>query len=296
MTTTTTTAFHQYVTCQCCDRTATVEHARENWHRLSLRDRGNAVAYVCDCHGHNTDDECIENYTTENDKFKGKPSKKDETYSFEWENHDVTLAAKCELSHADMMPSRDCTTDIEYKSPIYLSANSLVATVKKTLSYLVETGKVTLTVDDGTHFNVGTKSRAMAQVTDYFWHNTDAYIKVFAPITKAMQDDPEGTIALFGRYFNRWALEIDVNTYHAGMHENWVNVQHDTHLEFRICKFVSGEQYHLAMQTCMKIKRSVMNQVYENMVDGYVPENKLNNCGRQLVRYFKESAKLAKQL
>lgn len=228
--------------------------------KVQLKNRGNRAAYLCEYHASHMGDE---SYFAENSKRRGNAGH-GFTFSFELEMHRPTATMRAELESVDFIPTYDCTTDTEFKSPIYQSLNPIPKKLD-TIEKLLRAGHGAIINADGTHFHVGHK--------DYINAETIAYLKrfyhsLFIPLCEAMQENPTATKKLFGRDFTYYASTIDRHT-HADAHCNFINLQHSYTIEYRLCKFKNASQY----MNCIKFCKDATNAIIENFIKHFNDED-----------------------
>ena len=221
--------------------------------RIQLKNRGNRNAYLCDTHATSYGDE---SYYSENSTRRGDAGH-GFTFSLELEMHRPTTTMRAELESVDFMPTHDGTTDTEFKSPIYQSLNPLPKKFD-TIEKLLRAGHGAITSADGTHFHVGHKDHINAMTISYlqrFYHS------LFIPLCEAMKSNSDATVKLFGRDFTYYASPIDGFTSPTA-HENFINLQHDYTIEYRLCKFKTASQY----MNCVKFCKDATNTIIENFI------------------------------
>ena len=236
--------------CLYCNNEGTV--------KISLAARGGRAAYLCDYHASTMGDE---GYSRENDKRRGNANH-GFTFSLELEMHNPTPAMRAELESVGFIPTADCTTDTEFKSPIYESLKPLPKKLA-TLEAMLEGGHGNITEADGTHFHVGHKDSINPQTMDYlkrFYHS------LFVPLCEAMKADPEATEKLFGRNFVYYASPINTST-NPMNHANFINLQHSYTIEFRLCKFQNAEQYVKVAKFCKDCTNAIIANFIEHFND-----------------------------
>lgn len=234
--------------CVCCGRLAT--------NRLTLRNRGGRAAYLCDFH---LEEE--HSYSDENDKRRGKEKVNRFTYSWENETSHSTEKARIELMSMGFIPTSDSTVDVEYKSPIY---NGLNAPIKQCVSIedMLHSGDIRIGSNCGSHFHVGHAEHINPETMRYIrrFYNT-----LFVPLSQAIAADPEKARKFWGRTFTYYASPITENTYSGNVpgyempHENFINLQHEYTIEFRLAKFVTAQQYQNVMRFCKDVVSCIIN-------------------------------------
>ena len=234
--------------------------------------------YVCNhCQGYEA------SYHAENGDMAHKPAKHGLTLSVEFEtsirNDDSNL-----LYQYGFLPSSDGSIGgTEWKSPIYTNISGL-AQMFKTIE-----GKVTVGSDCGTHTNVGTFNGDQMQYIVRFYHS------LFMPLCEYMASHTSDTVKLFGRDFTYYASTINSNSTPT-RHENFINVQHNTHLEFRLAKFRNAEQYMRLIKMCMEMTKAVKVNFIDHFNDNregsmtMYRKHKASVTAKKLVSIFKKYA------
>ena len=269
--------------CQHKDCTAvTTNPVDERWISVPLKNRGNRFGYLCPLHSNGYGDS---DYSDENDTLRGKMKKNGYTYSFEFEVRRPSVVFRAELLNAEFLPTRDITTECEFKSPIYLGLNAIPKKLQ-TIESLLNNGHGAVTDGDGTHFHVGH--------VDYINHETMRYISrfyhsLFVPLSDAMRENPELTEKLFGRNFVHYAQAVNENT-RPYAHENFINIQHDNTIEFRLCKFRNSAQYMNAVHFCKAATDAIINNFIKHFDDPNATtatrKHKADIAAQKLVRLF----------
>ena len=193
-------------------------------------------------------------YTQENDIFTHKPAKHGLTWSIELETSERNIQSNW-LYQYDFMPSYDCSINgSEWKSPIWKNLSGL-----KQMFRTIEK-KCIINNDCGTHLNIGTYDFNKIDMLKRFYHS------LFIPLCNHMTANQEKTIALFGRDFTDYACIINRHT-DPNSHSIFINLQHDTHIEFRLCKFVNAEQFMLCIKCCTDMVKAINNNFINHFND-----------------------------
>lgn len=280
--------------CQYCSRTTIAKHAQENgWARVTLANRGGRAAYLCPDHATRYGDHGY--HQVAQTKKRGTMKAHGFTFGFEMETARPTAQARAEFVNAGFMPTRDATTDCEFVSPIYKSMNPLAKKLQ-TFEKLMNAGEFAITENEGTHFHVG-----------HIWitHETNAWMRrfyhsLFVPLSEAMQANPAATAALFGRDFTFYACAINSST-EPGAHNNFINLQHDKTIEFRLCKFQSAAQYMNLAHFCRDCTNAIINNFILHFNDD-VPnqteyrKHKAAIAAGKMVKLFNKYAAIAASL
>ena len=226
----------------------------EGVHGFEVRQRGGiSKAYVCEHHK-----ELNEAYSADNLHFIGEPKANGDTFSYELELSDCSFSGRVELAVNHFLPTNDNTVFVEMKSPIYNGLNGL-SKYLKSVEDLMKSGNIsnaeTWQYWCGTHLHTGNRGfkrngldipAINADTMDYVRRY---YHSLFVPLCQVMEQYPEVVKKLFGRDFGTWARKIDGST-DSMEHRNFINVQHDTTLEWRLSFFVNAEQYQKLAHFC----------------------------------------------
>lgn len=196
----------------------------------------------------------IRGYTQENPVFLPSATQGTFTMSKEFE---IPTSARAyttiENINATMraykwLPTSDGTVWVECKSAIYQNMNAYVRVLKS----LEEKLGFTRWAEDntfGTHTNVWTPGYDV-EIVRLFYHS------LFMPLSETLRAYGDMCREVFGRYIGGWAEPIYNNTWILN-HTNFINVQHDGWLEFRINKCVSVAQDIRATKLCIEITQAV---------------------------------------
>ena len=252
--------------CNCvgCTREGTVA--------TMMPDRGGRMAWLCDRHAYG-----LESYSTENPNRYGDAKKHGGTFSIELETSYSDLQARAELVNFGFLPTSDCTVDVEYKSSIY---EGLCAVSKQviTIDRLMSEGRLEMGEECGTHFHYGNRYFINPQTMTWI----EKYYKdLFEGMNNLLLErTPEEVANFFGRDLtDRTHLPgqsgghdgyaQSINFGYPMMHENWVNIQHDWTIEFRICKYRSGAQYAEVAKTIKAIGEKLVTEFLAHYNDRY---------------------------
>ena len=271
---------------------ATFTPVEDDWVEVPAAERGGRGRWQCPYHA-----QVVYGYSDENSTRSGK-NLDGFTYSVEFEVDDPSAVLRSTLMHYKWMPTHDCTVDCEFKSPIYnnLKWHKLLDTVEDILTN--DGGCVSRRC--GTHFHVGNRYHINE---DTMGRIRFGYAELFLPLSDHLAANPAKCRALFGRELNDWAEPIHEYTW-CREHTNFINVQHDATLEFRMCKFRTAAQYKLAMEFCKDTVKAIINQYLSNWYNkgtfGDVAEayrlHKAECVGRHLVKLFERYAAKAMNL
>lgn len=256
-------------------------------HRLEKNNRGQRGAYICDrC---NTE---IHSYYAENNELRGADTVHPFTYGMENETTYSNAKCRSELYEYNMLPTSDCTVDVEYKSSIENSLKSF-SHLWKVMDRLIADGDMEIGSTAGSHFHVGHRdlnSETIGYVRRF-------YHSLFIPLSEAMKANDEATRELFGRGIDEynsegqcWARSIDERTNPLN-HTNFINLQHDKTFEFRMAKFQNSKQYMRMAKFATKVTEIVMNNFVAHFNDNTFDTSRYNN----ITEYRKHKAQVAAQ-
>lgn len=227
-------------------------------HKIQVYRRGaEGHAYLCDMHYRRD-----ESYYFENSTRQGTMKKHKGTISVEFEVSRATEKARIEFTASGYVPTHDGTVAHEFKSPIMYGLNG-ISKHCVTFDRLIADGNLEVNHTCGTHFNVGNVEAINAESIDYiarFVHS------LFVPLSDYLNVHPAECAAVFGRPLNGWARPITANS-NAREHTNFINLQHDTHIEYRVCKFVNGKQYMNAAKLCVAFTDCIIANFVEHFND-----------------------------
>lgn len=230
-------------------------------HKIGVYRRGGRPAYICDEHFRRDG-----SYFYENVLIVGTDKKHGNTVSVEFETMETTIKGRVEFIQNDYVPTHDSTVVHEYKSPIMNGLNALSKHCE-TYERLVASGDIRLTNACGTHFNNGNvhMPEEALSPTGYIGRFVNS---LFVPLSDYLVAHPNDCKKVFGRELNYWAKAI-TETSRPDEHTNFINLEHSTHIEYRICKFVNAKQYMTAAKLCVKFTECIMANFVEHFNDGY---------------------------
>lgn len=223
-------------------------------HRYISAASGGKERCLCDFHFAE-----MQSYSTENSTKRGTANKMNDirrrqTFSVELETMRPTATARGQLAEKDFVATSDCTVDVEFKSPIWETGKSAIATMTKTVDLLKRNGDITIDSHCGTHFHVGLKddNGGIKGMTAYMDYIRRFYHSLIVPFSDFIMAQPDKGAQVFGRPLGgEWAQPVNMQT-PSMEHRNFINVQHEYSLEFRQMFFVNGAQYARAMRLCRR--------------------------------------------
>lgn len=228
-------------------------------HKIDVFRRGGRAAYLCDEHFRRD-----ASYYHENMMMTGTANKDGVQNSVEFETMRVSEKGRIEFIQNGYVPTHDSTVVHEFKSPIMQGLNGLSKHCE-TYQRLIENGDVNLDDSCGTHFNVslvGMDSRALTP-RGYIGRFVNS---LFVPLAEYLTAHPEECRAVYGRTLNYWAQPITA-TSRPDAHTNFINLEHSTHIEYRVCKFVNAKQYMTAAKLCVAMTKCINKNFVEHFND-----------------------------
>ena len=263
-------------TCHNCN-TTTADPCADGWKKTSLASRGGRSAYLCpDCA------RLLFDYYEKNDVMRGVSCGGGFTYGVEFECHNPTVDFRVEMADAGFIPSHDCTTDVEFKSPIFRSLKWQKRL--DTWETLRNAGAFNLTDDDGTHIHVGHETYITPETMDV----VREYVRpLFGPLSDAIsRTDPA---IVWGRDYNGYC-DLGVSRYDR---YHFVNVTNNYTIEFRLCKFASAAQYKALLKMC----KGITERVVKWLASGNIDDDSAMRTGTTIAKYYRrEYAKIAQSL
>lgn len=205
------------------------------------------------------------------------------TFGCELETSFSRSFAYSELVCKGWIPTSDSTVNIEYKSLVYHGLNAFVRDIRA-VAQDVQDGNIEISPSCcGTHTHVGHAEKIAACMEGYRAYS----YRLTSPLALELQANPEACQKLFGRNLGGWARypERDSMT-----HTNYINMQHEKTLEFRLPLMRNATQYLLAVQFC----KEAASAMYENFGKYWqsAPDNKTllkhkaDIAGNKLIKLF----------
>lgn len=213
-------------------------------------------------------------YSTENNIFINNQTKTNKcTISIELEvpnealNYQNIKNFGWLINEAKFLKTDDCTVWAEFKSPIY---NNLLG-LSKILGNFEKLNHLEMWNDAdnyGTHLNIGNEDLSLDYIKRF-------YQSLFVPFCEYLQEKEEDARLIHGRYFQDieyqrgtihctpYANIINFDSYEED-HANFINIQHSTHIEFRLCKLVSAKQYMMCARMYQEIVQNVLVNYFCN--------------------------------
>ena len=248
---------------------------------MPIARRGGRNAYMCEFHAHG-----MASYSSDNNRRQGKVKNTGDTFGWEFETSCSDLTARSEFIAAKFLPTSDCTVDVEYKSPIYNGLNSISKTFT-TFDKLIANGNLKVGDNCGTHTHYGNREYINRETMDYlrrFYHS------LFVPLCEKMQVTSNKTAAFWGRDFTYYADKIDRYS-NALNHTNFINLQHNNTIEFRLCKYQNAEQ----MMRVARFIKAVGNCIIENFIKHFNDTEIDTRRYKNITEYRKHKAQITAQ-
>ena len=225
-------------------------------------------------------------YSLENPEVTHKQAKHGLTYSIELETSDRNMESNW-LYQYNFLPTSDGSiTGPEWKSPIWRNLSGI-----KQLLRTIE--KKCITDNNcGTHLNIGTYNQEKINMIKKYYH------ALFVPLSDYLLNHETDMKRIFGRCFVYYACPINSDSYPLE-HRNFINIEHDTHLEFRLCKLITADQYMTCIKMCSEFIKTINNNFIahynDHEIDNSIEINsyrlhKANITAKKLIRIFKKYA------
>lgn len=248
-------------------------------------DRGYRNACLCKYHS-----EYERGYSWENSRRVGKLASDGLTYSIECESMVESIEARIEMLDMGFEPTSDISVRVEYKSPIYQGRKAMVKHLE-TIARLNDIGLLkTNDANCGMHCHVGCDgiiNRDFNRVVARFMGS------LFGEVQEAMNETSEDDrVKFFGSDFRYYAQRLDFEMsadYLLNNHPQWVNLEHDYSIEYRIGRFINYEQY----RTLVNFYHDITVIIREFVVDKFVDHSNLTGIERQA--RIEENRKQAKK-
>ena len=240
-----------------------------------MPNRGGAKAYMClHCANHNN------GYHTTNNKNRGTNKANNVKVGHEYEVSNNDAYARNIMFEFGMIPTNDCSlhgmNTCEFVTGIQKGLNiasKMVVTIEK----LINEGHLEINDSCGTHFHVSVndmKNDNGEQV--YMSYIKRFYHSLFIPLSNAMQNEPEKTKALFGRYFTSYANPI-TNGCYVDDRYLFINVTNDSNIEFRLNKFKNAKQMQALMKMEVEMVKCIITNFCEHFNDTEIDTRRYNN-------------------
>jgi hypothetical protein len=230
-------------TCISCGNQEEVQ----NMHKIDSPSKN--YLYVCDYCNHKE-----HSYYDENPITAHKQASHGLSWSIELETSQRNLESNWLYQYKFLPTSDGSIAGTEWKSPIWRNLSGL-----QKLFRTIES-KCQFDNECGTHLNIGTYNSEKINMLKRFYHS------LFLPLCDHLWNNRAATIAIFGRDFTYYASTITTTT-SPTRHENFINLQHSTHIEYRLCKFVTAEQYMTCIKMCTEFTKAINNNFIAHFND-----------------------------
>lgn len=261
--------------CSCigCNRIGVYAH--------QVRNRGGGNAYLCADHERE-----LASYYRENTERMGTEKAHGYTFSIELECMRPTPTARIELCIKRYLPTHDGTVDAEFKSPIY-NGTPAIKSFLPSIQWLIDSGNMVIDDNCGTHFHVGQKT----YITPFYMGYIRRYYhSLFVPLSDAMRVNRAKVEYIFGRNLCGWASAVTAASNEMN-HSNYLNVEHDFTLEWRLCFFKSAEQYARAVDFCRAATEIVVNDFCKTVEKMHLTDGqRLSDAQRQKLKSAADKA------
>ena len=264
----------------------------EGIYKVGLDKRGNRPAYMCAHHYFSN-----EGYGR-GGKNKagavGKARKKSYCFGLEFESAYTSEKARIEFLGNGFTPTNDGSLrgdrPCEYVSPLYYGMNSIVRYVKSIEKYK-KSGDIKLNVSCGTHFHVSLNNMIMENGENAmeYLQMRRIYTRVFLPLSRMLEEDPERCKKVFGRRLNANYASAITEFCNPRNRYNFINVRNNNNIEFRVFKFRDAEQYTKAMWFARDVVDSIMRNF--NSFDTMTEEEQNHKCdivGQKICKKYME--------
>lgn len=204
------------------------------------------------CEYHERVRNCLFGYSFEFNGTNGKATAKHISNSIEFETKQCTLQGLA-IMVADygFCPTEDCTVDVEFKSPIYLSLQGMTKALGG-IEYCVNNDLFKVTSACGTHLHTSVYSRINENgrpVPEFDYTllgRADVYEKLFFGVCRYFATFTHSELLhYFGSDFRSYAQNPAEyrNDNYTYSHSAIFNVQHSYSLEFRLPRFSTADVY-----------------------------------------------------
>lgn len=217
----------------------------------------------------------LNSYFDENDKVVGTPTSDGITCSCELEYMGRSTSARAYLVSNGFKITSDCTVDGEAKSPIYASLNSFSKVLggiefmntSREYEFDVHSDEVGL----HTHFGYIDNRYNMINLSKYWESLTSPLNDVVSNGLTCFQREE-----IFGSDFRGFATRMRYNSYndYSMAHENWINLQHDKTIEFRLFRFTNAKDYAYQVK--------VFREIFKTMTSLFTWIDKYNNDEKKI--------------
>jgi len=248
--------------CTNCGR----EFTTDQMVKTAMLNRGGNNAYMCHyCANHNS------GYHSVNTKNRGTQKVNEVFIGHEYEVSFNDYYARNIMFEYGFIPTHDGSlrgrNTCEFVTGIQSGLN-IASKMVVTLENLINEGHLEINESCGTHFHVSINAMKNSEGEQvYMNYIRRFYHSLFTPLCNAMQANQTKTEALFGRYFSRWAREVNSYTDPDDRY-NFINVTNNSNIEFRLNKFQNAKQ----MQNLMKMEVEMVKCIVTNFCEHFNDE------------------------
>jgi hypothetical protein len=187
----------------------------------------------------------------------------------ELETSNADLYARNALFEYECLPTRDSSlhgrNTCEYVTTTMQGLNR-ASKLALTCEKLMRQGHLEMNDSCGTHFHVSINDmrdeNGEQKYMDYIRRFQNS---LFTPLSDTMKNQRETTRIVFGRYFNSYAKEINM---HSDLSRyNFINLNANSNIEFRLNKFVSAKQYQNLMKMEVEMVKAIINNFCKHFND-----------------------------
>lgn len=267
--------------CTCCNR----EFQTSDMIKTAMPKRGGAPAYYCR--------ECNRNrsYHTSNNVMQGRAKVNAVCVGIELETSYTTDNARNQLFEYGLIPTNDCSLygarTCEYVSGIMQGLN-IASKLAVSIETLKNAGELEVNDSCGTHFHVSVNAMRDSNGEQvYMGYIRRFYHSLFVPLSKAMNENPEATKNLFGRYFTHYAEEI-TETSNADNRYFFINVTNNSNIEFRLNRYRNAKQFQNLMKMEVEMIKAIVTNFCEHFNDTDIDTRRYKN----MTEYRKHKASM----
>lgn len=240
------------------------------------RKRGNRVHYMCqDCASRNR------GYHTSNNEVVGVSKQNQVKCGIEFESSFTDEYARNAIFEYGFIPTHDGSLNsdgysdrygwdgnsCEYVSPIMQGLNK-PSKFALTCDHLMQGEHLKVNNSCGTHFHVSVNDMKDHRGNKtYIGYIQRFYHSLFIPLNEAIASDRQKAERVFGRYFNSYAKQIDLEARPEYDRYLWINVKNDSNIEFRLNRFTSGKQYQNLMKMEVEMVKCIVSNFCEHFMD-----------------------------
>lgn len=233
---------------------------------------------------------CLFGYSFEFNKTNGKATAKRISNSIEFETKQCTLQGVAVMvADYGFCPTEDCTVDVEFKSPIYLSLQGMTKALGG-IEHCINNDLFKVTSACGTHLHTSVYSRITESgrpVPEFDYTllgRADVYETLFFGVCNYFSTLTHAQLLrYFGSDFRSYAQNPAEyrNDNYIYSHSAIFNVQHSYSLEFRLPRFSSAEVYRRIVLFMQEIVTNVAE--YQR---GHITAEKCGSTNVKITRKY----------